>query len=204
MDAICSRPINVAGRTIRNDGDCCNPVFTVYEGRPLCRFHYLRMKAHEDCPICLTPMHDGGRRVMLSCCHFYHYDCLGQCREPLCPICRQQMTPQDAAAVFTTPIFRPIIEEIYTLPPSRIDMVVETIRTAISIARRGDWQVSHANDLLHYMGQASNVAESMIESRGMHTPPNSPEDDIDRFAIINSIMSNMVELMYDSMTMSGE
>lgn len=198
MDMICSKPQTVAGRTIRNDGDCCNPVFTVYEGRPLCRYHYLRRKASEDCPICLNPMLEGGRRVMLNCNHFFHIDCLGKCKEPLCPLCRKQMTGKEAAKIFTPTKFTPIIEEIYTLPVETIDNVVDSMTTVVSIAKKSDWHANHVAEILSYLQRTCALAENI--SRRETSTEEPLNDENDRYFALDNIISEMINMMHDMIT----
>lgn len=212
--SLCSKPVRVAGRIIRNDGDCCNPVHAVYEGMPLCRFHFLRIKAREECSICLSSMRDSSKRVMLPCCHFFHLDCLAQCREPLCPICRQQIDPKDAARIFTPTVFRPLIEQIYALPSDRIRNVMNCFQTLVRMAQRENSQiVPFVNDMAAYFGRAHNVAETMVdvdvieeavgamtlnEDEETHGARGREEMQVDRSAIINDMMRNMVDLLRDA------
>lgn len=207
MDNICSKPMMVAGRTIRNDGDCCNPVFTIYEGRPVCRFHYLRAKAYEECPICLYPMMDGGRRVMLNCNHFFHIDCLGECREPTCPICRQQLTGAEGAMVFTPTVFRPIIEQVYSLPKERIPNVTEAIGAVVGFSQKSDWHANHVNNIISYLQRASALAESIVEDRSTRSDGAQEglvrDNSVDRFIAMDSIITNIVNMMYDALYFNG-
>lgn len=73
----------------------------IYEGQNFCKMHYKKTKANENCPICLDTM---GKRDRVDVCgygHFYHKQCVEQCRNMcVCPTCNRQMTVNTCFKVF--------------------------------------------------------------------------------------------------------
>jgi hypothetical protein len=159
MDELCTRSIYVTGRKITIHGECCDPVFIVYEGAPLCKRHYLKTKASEDCPICFFTLKEG-EKIMLECGHFFHIHCLSKCLEPVCPICRKQLNGVEGAKVFTSTMLKPIIEEIYKLPKGSIKQLIDTFWTALDISKKSEWHADHINTLVGYLEHAYSITEN--------------------------------------------
>ena len=144
---------------------CTRQAFTVYESQPLCRNHLFDVKSREDCPICYSPMFQGSRRIMLSCGHFFHTDCIGLCKDPVCPLCREKMLPKEATDIFTPTIFKPVIEDVYSLSPDRITSLIDTFASIISISRKGDWQCREMTEIVTQFERACNIAEQLDRDR---------------------------------------
>jgi len=87
-----------------------------------------RVKASEDCAICMCPMTSPPSRIRLGCGHYFHTGCLSRCLKSECPMCRKAIDPDLACVVFKDTIIRPIAYGTFALPVSAQPLVFDTIR----------------------------------------------------------------------------
>jgi len=112
-----------------------------------CLMHLYDSRKEDDCSICLAAMNGYSQDVyMLSCGHMFHLDCLGKCKKPLCPICRQQMNAYEAMYVFSHSVIDKLMVRIYSMSAKSIEYAMEIIDAIIDIAEYGDNIVSSLRD----------------------------------------------------------
>lgn len=84
-----------------------------YDGEQLCGMHLKAVKATEDCSICLDPMSSHGR-IKLTCGHYFHKECLSQCKVSKCPQCRGGISSDECLTIFRKSKIDPLMSRVYT------------------------------------------------------------------------------------------
>jgi hypothetical protein len=175
---------------------CGEPIDVTYNGKPLCKFHFTIMKTTEECPICFEYMNSNSKEIMLKCGHSFHKDCLGQCHETTCPMCRQQLTSDEAIQVFTPTVILPMIETIYNMPSSTTKDVIDSFKLLTILGTRGRWYTLQAKELLECFVKVCSLTEVMIENRqtAIATHENLERED-SAYYEIEGILSHMSEIL---------
>jgi hypothetical protein len=184
---------------IRSDGDCSNPVFIIYDDKPVCKYHFFSIKAREDCSICLTSMAGCGSsrmgltRVMLPCAHFFHKECLAKWGKVECPMCRDKIPGADAAGIFGVRDFGPIMETVYDMPMERIGTTLDIIRKVVGICERGDFYAEQVADIMVNMELACQLLEEAKEEpRGQPTAVAAAHREYDSRATVDAIIDGVM------------
>ena len=63
-----------------------------------------------NCIICINQIKDNEHKVKLKCNHEYHYDCISNIKNNLCPLCREKITEEkicygEHKTLFYTPYY---------------------------------------------------------------------------------------------------
>jgi hypothetical protein len=170
---------------------CCNALHTVYDGKGLCRYHFYMIKENEVCPICLTTMNDNNVKVMLSCRHYFHKDCLSKCCDSRCPMCRKQMTAREGRRIFLPTVWTPMIENVYMLPHPSVVLTIDTIQKVIRVCEQGEWFTEQINDFCDYFVKACDVASDV------HNETRLSRNIQEHHNVLDALFSSMVDIMYD-------
>jgi hypothetical protein len=104
-----------------------------------CLRHLYDVRRREDCSICLSEL-DGieAETFMLQCGHLFHTKCIGKCKKPLCPLCRQQLKPEESVLLFNETVIQPLMIKIYRLPAKSVEYVLTGVGMLTTIAAYGE------------------------------------------------------------------
>lgn len=72
----------------------------------------------------------------------FHIKCLGQCKKPLCPLCRKQLKAEESVGVFGETIIQPLMLRVYGLPVKSVEYVLKAMDLVVTLATRGEETVS--------------------------------------------------------------
>ena len=110
-----------------------------HDGKKICLFHMYHAKKNEECCICLDSMSHLPEKelIMLSCGHLVHFECLSKVLEPVCPMCRTQMSSLEATKVFYPTVIEPLVLRLYSLPPPTVKCVLNIFRCVLYVATYG-------------------------------------------------------------------
>jgi hypothetical protein len=172
---------------------CGNALHTVYDGKGVCKYHFYNIKVNDDCPICLMTMDDCRVKLMLSCRHYFHQECLSMCHDSRCPLCRKQMTPREGRRIFLPTVWRPIIENVYKLPITSVVSSIDTIKKVVRVCEQGEWFAEQINDFCNYFVKACDVSD---EIRDIQRNNDGIEHTYEEHhTVIDDLVSNMVDIM---------
>jgi hypothetical protein len=75
---------------------------------------------------------------LLTCGHMFHTKCLSPCQQPLCPMCRTKMHPEEAVDIFYSSRLKPLMLRLYGLSIKSITYVLRILETSLDVASYGD------------------------------------------------------------------
>jgi hypothetical protein len=180
---------------------CSTKATTTYNEEHLCQFHYLSIKYSEDCAICLCSIKDKPARIILSCGHIFHQDCLGKCKDCICPMCRKQLSPQESKLVFGPTIVSSIAEDIYSLPYQRVNDTIDSVNCITHIADKSGWHSKHVKKVLIELKRAYDVSESLNDCmNGLESAQNLDEtfqEANNKHSLLSDIIQNICEMIND-------
>lgn len=105
-------------------------------GKNVCAFHVYQLRKHEDCSVCLDTMCMNDTQVIvLACGHMFHTKCLQHLKDPVCPLCRKQMTCVEAAYIFKATVIEPLAIQLYSLSPATITCVLQAFDMILFLGR---------------------------------------------------------------------
>jgi hypothetical protein len=108
-----------------------------------CLRHLYDIRRTEDCSICLSELDVADAdTILLQCGHLFHYKCIGNCKKPLCPLCRKQLTAEESVLVFNDTVIKPLMLRIYGLPAKSVEYVLNGTEMLLSIAAYGEQTIS--------------------------------------------------------------
>ena len=103
-----------------------------YNGKHLCSIHLNTTKANEDCCICFSPMDDIMKRVKLSCGHYFHTACLGQCEKIECPLCRTGLNTYERCKIYFPTKVAPIFRRVFSMPGEKQKTVMSFLEELVA------------------------------------------------------------------------
>lgn len=111
---------------------CGGTAYGKHDGRLYCLHHLLMVKQNEECAICLCDMRNDNK-ILLSCGHMFHVNCLSECREPECPLCRRQLAPAEALGTMGRKHMEQIGNELYSLPKENVKIALSAIQVVLKV-----------------------------------------------------------------------
>lgn len=95
---------------------CNRRAIHVYDNKLLCGKHLEMTKSCEDCSICYYSLTQG-KRIKLKCGHYFHRNCLSQCRGEWCPLCRSPFAPESCIEIYDAQI-RSVLTTTFMMNPT--------------------------------------------------------------------------------------
>jgi hypothetical protein len=134
----------------------------VYEGRLLCTKHLQSAKAGEECCICFIEM-KAKKRIKLCCGHYFHTECLSHCDRAVCPICRADISADQAYKIFENTVVKPTMVATLALPTDVHGFVFNGIHMLNDIASMGTVHSSLVHMLLYrFASSAKHVSPHVL------------------------------------------
>lgn len=116
---------------------CSFAAVEYYDHQPCCKKHYQYLKSKEDCSICFCPMALQQKTAKekitkLTCGHIFHTDCLSQCRQAKCPLCRQPFAPELASNIYNSTIIQPLAKTLFSMSTENHSSAIECLKIVLS------------------------------------------------------------------------
>ena len=121
---------------------CGNTACLIYNEQHLCKRHLHCCKAKEECAICMEAMDNPSMRVKLACGHYFHRACIEKCIKPECPMCRQQMTADEASTMFIGR-FKGLLARTFALPADDASRVFQLFERTVHIMETAELEGMH-------------------------------------------------------------
>ena len=106
----------------------------LYENKPYCGRHLNYIKSHEECCICFSDMDKKKERIRLSCGHYFHKSCLGNCEKQECPLCRKSFIADDSYKIFQDTYIKALFMDVFSFKTTIQNFLITGFNTLLNIA----------------------------------------------------------------------